>query len=153
MIEPSVGRNLWYIPHQDEGGIVNGQPHAAFIAHVHDARLINVLCLSEAGSPYAKQNVRLLQDDEPTPPEGGVAVWMTFQKGQAAKTEAAESGQLSKQVADLALDVDAKFKSLGDWLTPKLAEIDLKLANPIQVIQHPADTPAPDAGAGQQAAT
>lgn len=146
MIQPSVGRNLWYIPHADDGGIVNEQPHAAFIAHVHNDRLINLSCLSEAGSTYAKQNVRLLQDYEPTPPEGGVAVWMTFQKGQAAKTEAAENG-LGARIDGLEKAIDGKFTALGDWLTPKLAEIDLKLANPIQAA-NPAAPQADIAGAG-----
>lgn len=92
MIEPTVGRILWYIPHIDKGGAPNGQPHAAILAHVIDQRTVNLAVFNEDGTLYsAKKAVRLLQDDDPVPPEGDYAMWMPYQKGQAAKTEAAEA--------------------------------------------------------------
>jgi hypothetical protein len=127
MIEPSVGRIVWYHPHVDQGGDVDGQPHAAIVAKVLDPRLINLAVINENGSLYARQNVVLLQDDDAADPDGDYADWMPFQKGQAVKTEAA-TGDVAKQIADVASDVDAKFKSLGDWLQPALDAINARIA-------------------------
>jgi len=66
------------------------------------------------------------------------AEWMPFQKGQAAKTEAAES-PLAKQLAELTHDVDAKFKSLGDWLQPALKALDERITAALPPAAPPTD--------------
>lgn len=92
MIQPTVGRILWYIPHVDKGGMPNGQPHAAILAHVINERSVNLAVFNEDATLYsAKTSVRLLQEDDPIPPEGDYAMWMPYQVGQAKKTEEAEA--------------------------------------------------------------
>lgn len=153
MIEPSVGRVVWYYPHQDDGGTVNGQPHAATVAHVLSARLVNLGIVNENGSPYAKQGVQLLQDDDLAPTDGsGYAAWMPYQVGQAAKAENAQAASLQPvhdAISRIANDVDEKFKSLGDWLNPRLADLELKVNGsttaPAEAPPAPAADPAADA--------
>lgn len=55
--------------------------------YVHDERHINVEGFSATGHPFTILNCPLLQDDD-AKPEGDFAVWMPYQTGQAAKTEA-----------------------------------------------------------------
>jgi hypothetical protein len=123
IIEPTVGRNIYYYP---PGHPAGAQPHLGLIALVHSVRSINLACFNENGTAYACQAVVLVQDGDPVPEQRGYACWMPFQKGQAAKAEAAEN-LLAKQVADLAGDMDAKFASLGGWLNPRIAELELKV--------------------------
>jgi hypothetical protein len=146
MIEPTPGRVVWYHP---AGSHPTAQPHAAHVAFVHDAGLVNLMVISHDGIAYPATEIPLLQGGEQLA-EGmaprGYAEWMPFQKGQAAKTDAA------KLVADLALDVDAKFKSLGDWLNPRLADIELKVSGSTSPPNHPPPAaPAPQTAEGSGA--
>ena len=153
VISPTVGRIVLYRP---AGSDPAAQPHAAIVTFVHDDRCVNLAIFNEGGSLYHGTQVTLVQDGDATP-ETGYAEWMPYQKGQAAKTESAE-GTAAKLVTDLALDVDAKFKSLGDWLTPALKGIEdtiTALSTPAQpappLAPPPANPPAP-ADASQSAA-
>ena len=83
MIKPTVGRVVLYNAGED-------QPCAASIAYVYSDNLINIGGFDERGVHFNEQNVHLCQDDEK--PAIGQAYWMPYQKGQAAKTEQAESG-------------------------------------------------------------
>jgi hypothetical protein len=143
MIKPTVGRIVLYHPHDLDGGDVNDQPHAAIVAHVHSDRLINLTVFNENGSVYSRQGVTLVQGDEAeaglTVPSSDFAEWMTYQKDQAAKAEAAES-PLAKRLDELAHDVDTKFTSLGDWLQPALAGLDARIT---AIAQQPQPAPPP----------
>jgi hypothetical protein len=92
MIEPTVGRVVWYTPatkaemgRKDPGE----QPLAAIIAHVHHAGLVNLMIIDREGECYWRTNVPLNQDPTITR-EPGTCEWMPYQKGQAAKTEQLE---------------------------------------------------------------
>jgi hypothetical protein len=155
MIEPGIGRALHYRP---DGADPAAQPHAATVIFVHGNRSVNLACFSPAGTYYHREEVPLLQDDDTAPATGGYAEWMPFQKGQAVKTEAAESdlaprlteleqlltagGPVHTLVSDMATgidgklgevktDVDAKFKEVGDYLLAKFTEIEQRIATPI----------------------
>lgn len=146
MIPPTVGRIVLYHPHALDGGDVNGQPHAAIVAHVFSERLVNLTVFNENGSIYSRQNVTLVQGDEAdqnlTVPTSDFAEWMVYQKGQAAKADAAAAeSPLAKRLDELALEVDGKFKSLGDWLQPALSALDSR-------ITAIAPQPAPPDGGG-----
>jgi hypothetical protein len=148
MIEPTVGRIVLYHPHSDDGGDVNGQPHAAIVAHVLSGRLVNLTVFNENGSTYARTQIVLVQGDEAEAglpvPTSDFAEWMDYQKGQAAKAEAAES-VLAQRLDEQIREVDAKFQTLGDWLQPALKALDERItAIPLQ--PQPAKPPQDPAG-------
>lgn len=101
MIKPTVGRvvNFWpslynsgghpdIVRHSDDNG--KCQPFAATVAYVWNDRLVNLSFVDHDGIPFNATSVQLLQDDDVGPATGFYAEWMDYQKGQAAKTEAAE---------------------------------------------------------------
>lgn len=97
MIEPTVGRKVWYRPSAaDKAGnfgmkTAGDQPLDATVVAVWGPRTVNLAVLDANGNPFTRTSVPLLQDDD-TPPtnaageiQGGYAEWMPFQKGQAAR--------------------------------------------------------------------
>ncbi len=97
MIDPTVGRVVWYHPTAEEldkhghAPPAPGQPLAAHIASLQSPRIINLMVLDANGNPFSRTAVYLLQDDETPPEDLAYAAWMPYQKGQAAKTEALEA--------------------------------------------------------------
>lgn len=96
MIQPTVGRVLWFHPAVDEKGRANLKEHpgfafaptcAAIIAGVVSNSVVNLTVFDSTGVAFAKDSVNLIQDDEDGPATGNFAEWMPYQKGQAAKTE------------------------------------------------------------------
>lgn len=87
MIQPSIGRVVWYWPTADE----TPQPWDAHIAYVYSDIMINVGGFNSNGEPFAQTSVQLIQGDET--PYGRHCRWMPYQKGQAAKAE-----QMEKQL-------------------------------------------------------
>jgi hypothetical protein len=87
-IPPVVGRVVWYFENSEQK-----EPLAAQISRVHEDGRINIGFLDRQGMHHNATNVRLIQggEDEPVPTDVGFCVWMPYQKGQAAKTEAAEA--------------------------------------------------------------
>lgn len=95
IIKPTVGRVVWFHPfsssaeanfarHQDD------QPYAAIIARVWSDQLVNLTVLDANGTPHSRTSVYLVQEGEGIPVGGFYCEWMPYQKGQAAKIEAAE---------------------------------------------------------------
>ena len=80
MIEPTVGRIVWY--HPGPTGV-----HAAIITHVHGDDCVNLVIFDANGVPYQRTSVTLLQGEKPEWLTENYAEWMPYQKGQAAKTE------------------------------------------------------------------
>lgn len=98
MIEPTVGRKVWYQPTRTEQGVKKGeQPFDATIVFVHSARKINIAVRDHNGYAYGLQNVTLLQDDDAPNPEGGHCVWMPYQKGQAKRHDESTPVQPTKE--------------------------------------------------------
>lgn len=91
MIKPTVGRVVWYYPAPGDSLVHSlGQPLAAHVANIHSDRLVNLMVIDAMGIPHARPSVVLIQDGDPMP-NGPYCVWMPYQKGQAAKTEALET--------------------------------------------------------------
>lgn len=86
MITPTVGRIVWVSRPFDSLDIT--QPEAATVIYVHGDRSVNVKGFNAHGEPFTLLNLDLLQDDDAKPENLPFAVWMPYQKGQAAKTEA-----------------------------------------------------------------
>ena len=85
-IPPTVGRKVWYRPDGPEGPILD-----ATVCFVHSDSCVNLGVRDHNGVDLGgKTSVTLVQEGE-TPPAWPYCEWMPYQKGQAAKTEAAET--------------------------------------------------------------
>lgn len=104
-IEPTVGRSLHYMPSFEDClkmPAVEGTPLACILAGVQDNAYINLCVFDMNGTSHSMTTVRLCQDGEAVPEEGGYACWMPYQVGQAKTTSnAAESAALIKGIAKL----------------------------------------------------
>lgn len=90
MIEPTVGRVVWYWEHGKTMKDAGEQPRAAMIAYVHSNRCVNISFLTCNGEQAARTSVVLVQDGDPLP-DYDFCEWIPYQKGQAAKTEQMEA--------------------------------------------------------------
>lgn len=153
-IEPSLGRIVWFFPPIDSGRHEDGQPFGSMIAGVNDDGTINLLVAARDGSPYGVQNVTLLQDGDDIDQDQAHAVWMPFQKGQAAKTEAlqASGGQpvdlqpVHDKIAGVEKATQVKFEELGGWLSKMFTDFEQKLTaltTPPAAPSAPGGEPAP----------
>lgn len=139
MIEPSTGRIVLY----RHGGTADPTPHAAIVTAAHSARSVNLACFSPDGTYYSRKEGVLLQDDDAAPETGSYAEWMPFQKGQAVKTEAAESAlhpriAALEQVLTAGGAIHTLFATLQDDIDARLKELEAKVA------QSPGAAPAPN---------
>lgn len=91
MIKPTPGRIVWYHPAEaDPPPKFKGEALAAIVAHVKGDRLVNLTVCAADGTTFGRHDVILVQDGDARPSER-FAEWMPYQKGQAAKHEAAEA--------------------------------------------------------------
>ncbi len=97
MITPTIGRVVWVFRPFVTNDVL--QAEAAFVVYVWNDRLINVAGFDHDGNPFALTSLPLVQDDEPKP-EGNFAAWMPYQKGQAAKQDAAAAADMVVRPAD-----------------------------------------------------
>jgi hypothetical protein len=93
MIEPTVGRVVWYRPNEHDAKQLHAgdQPLAAHVAYVHSTHLVNLLVIDPNGTDHARTSVSLVQDGHSISGGSSYCEWMSYQKGQAAKTEALEA--------------------------------------------------------------
>ena len=95
VIKPTVGRVVWFYPSQNtaEAGFARhpdgGGPYAALIAHVWNDHMVNLSVFDANGAAHPRTSVPMLHG-ECDVPEHAFCGWMPYQKGQAAKTEAAK---------------------------------------------------------------
>lgn len=105
LMTPTVGRKVWYWPTDNEKAGTYGmqqfgtppQPLDATVLCVWGDRCVNLEVIDHNGKHFVRTSATLLQEGEvpPTNPEtgrpwGGYCEWMPYQKGQAAKADAAE---------------------------------------------------------------
>jgi len=91
MIKPTIGRVMWYWPNKK---FRREQPMAAIVTWVHDDNMVNLFAMNPDGSDGGVPNVPIVQDGSPhTAGDSHYCEWMPYQKGQAAKTEAAEAAE------------------------------------------------------------
>jgi hypothetical protein len=101
MIIPTHGRIVWYTPAIESEGVSGDarlglvqhdktKPLAAIVTHVWGDRCVNLTVFDSNGVAHPRTSVTLVQDGDPVNALGRYCEWMPYQKGQAAKTEAAE---------------------------------------------------------------
>lgn len=93
MIKPTIGRVVWFHPasNASDPGFAPAPICAAIVAYVHSDNCVNLGVFDGNGVSHSKTSVRLIQDTDEAPEGGYYCEWMPYQKGQAAKTEAAEA--------------------------------------------------------------
>lgn len=106
IIAPTVGRILHYflhdpadtsLPRFNTQGNDRPDPLAAMIVGVHSVDHVNLVVYDANGVAHCREAVPLVQGKGAAyPADRGHCEWMPYQKGQAAKTEAAEA----KLIAD-----------------------------------------------------
>jgi len=91
VIEPTVGRVVWFYPPRDGQMALNGsEPCPALIAYVWSDTMVNLAVFDHNGVSHSRTSV-LLSEDGKAPGNASMCwSWMPYQKGQAAKTEALE---------------------------------------------------------------
>ena len=90
MIEPTVGRQVWYQPSEkDKRGAAAmqqalGQPLAATVVCVHNERLVTLAVYDSGAHLHRRPLVTLVQPGDALPPaDSAFAQWMPFQLAQA----------------------------------------------------------------------
>lgn len=88
MIEPTVGRIVWFYKHVDDRW---KGPLAAIVVEVHSNRLVNLCVFGNDGVPRAETSVTLAQPEDEV---GGsdYCAWMPYQVKKATGSESGEKG-------------------------------------------------------------
>lgn len=92
-ILPTVGRVVWFYDQKRRPGFhhnTDGAPYAAIIAAVCSDNIVNLTVSDAAGTPAGRVGVPLSHDGGRPAGADYWCEWMPYQKGQAAKTGAAE---------------------------------------------------------------
>lgn len=86
MIQPTIGRVVWYRAGQLDGMLrIGEQPFIGHVAYVHTDRSVNLVIFDHYGNSFAREKVVLVQEGDDKPHDTGYAEWMPYQVGQAQK--------------------------------------------------------------------
>lgn len=97
MIKPTIGRIVLYRAKLLDNSHPKESPEqAAIVVKVHDDREVNLVVFGHDGSFNPMVHVPLVQPEDWAPFDQSYCHWMDYQKGQAAKTEAAEAAAAAK---------------------------------------------------------
>lgn len=107
-IKPTIGRRVWFRPsaqflerNPTVTQLGSGQPMDAGIVYVHHDHMVNLAVCDHVGRTHMVPSVPLLAGQwESSDDDYMVCEWMPYQKGQAAKTEAAPGAIESKAYGD-----------------------------------------------------
>lgn len=96
MIKPTIGRRVWYWPSPQDRGETDypprsvmqhdprsDQPCDAGICFVHSDRMVNLTVADHNGVMHQRPSIQLVQEGDVYPTDGGYAMWMPYQVGQA----------------------------------------------------------------------
>ncbi|MES2247592.1 MAG: DUF2829 domain-containing protein [Pseudomonadota bacterium] len=95
IIIPTIGRVVWYRPAPRTGSSgfsphhTPNTPYAAIVACVWNDALVNLSVFDANGTPHSRTSVALIQAGQEPPTDNAYCEWMPFQKGQAARQDAA----------------------------------------------------------------
>lgn len=95
LITPTVGRIVWYRAKLlDHCHPKESPEQAAIILRVFNDRRVNLIVFGHDGAIMPMTDVPLVQQDDEAPFDRSYCEWMPYQKGQAARTEAAEKSAI-----------------------------------------------------------
>jgi len=98
MIQPTVGRIVWYRPKGDAPiGIGAEPPRAAIITFVHSSWCVNLAVYDANGEHHSRASVTLVQPDSECP-EGAYCEWMPYQVKKDHGSESGEKAAGTQQV-------------------------------------------------------
>ena len=120
MIEPTIGRVVWYHPKPGSGDplpIFPNQPYVALVAGILSTSHINLAAFDHSGAPFVRDTVRLRQDDDIV--EQGDAEWMPFQRAEAARRNK-PAFDAEGSITDLRADLD----QIGLSLLERIARLE-----------------------------
>lgn len=111
MIQPSVGRKVWYYQSSSDAMNPNVQPRDATIVYVISDRLVNLRVSDTQGDTMPKLAVQLYQgeDDEP---KSEFACWMPYQSQQAKKAETPTN--FGERISALEVQNEILVKSINE---------------------------------------
>ena len=119
MIEPTIGRVVWYHakPHSgDPPPLFAELPYVALVAGIMPNGLLNLAIWDHAGFAFQRQGVWLAQGDDPV--EQGDACWMPAEKepvSRAAHLDAhADTQQAAISILDRLKRLEARIGKPGD---------------------------------------
>lgn len=82
MINPTVGRQVWYWPFIGQMDCVpHGQPFTATITHVINSTTVNLVALTETGNPLRMTSITLAQG---RPARTGECFWVPVPEQECA---------------------------------------------------------------------
>jgi len=87
MIQPTIGRKVWFWPVEGHGHmncIDEQQPFDATVVFVHNDRLVNLIVVDHMGHVERVNKATLKQEEDPVP-AGSYAEWMPYQVKQSQK--------------------------------------------------------------------
>lgn len=90
MIQPTIGRVVWFYPAATDPLHKPGydEPRAAIVTRVWSDRMVNLVVFDPDGNAHARTSVYLIQPDDP-PTAANHCRWMPYQIGQARAAGAA----------------------------------------------------------------
>jgi hypothetical protein len=83
MIQPTIGRVVWFWRQKGLDEPKVEQPNAALVTYVWGDRLVNLVVFDANGNSRGETSVTLLQDDDVGNVYGSFASWMPYQKAVA----------------------------------------------------------------------
>jgi len=101
VIQPTLGRIVWFTPSQHDKLVTENDGHcAAIVTKVWNERMVNLTVFDANGNSLPRTSVPLIQEGDIKPDGCCYCEWMPYQKGQAARAEALEKELAAKWVND-----------------------------------------------------
>lgn len=90
MIQPSIGRKVWFWPVNDSAIVRNSEaiPCDATVIYPWGDTCVNLRITDHGGTTHIRTSVFLHQGDVESRPPSNCATWMPYQQTQAKKAEA-----------------------------------------------------------------
>jgi len=127
VIEPTIGRIVWFWKWGRSWNAPNAQPEAAIVTYVNNSRSVNLTVFNEHGHPRGMTGVELCQPNDSRPASGGFCEWMPYQIGQAKKHGDIKSEGWKKDVVPDSLTAgDAAAEAAQKPNTKRVSLEDMK---------------------------
>lgn len=97
IIEPTIGRRVWYYPSDFDRGLLENKPESviqsdgkqpcdAGVVYVHSNTLVNLSVTDHNGFVHRRTSVELVQPNEPHPTGRAFCTWVPYQVAKACSS-------------------------------------------------------------------